>query len=65
MHWSARASSGGTLTSGIHVATAHLVTTGARPGDDVMTDARALLSTGHGTLHVETTQAKDCQELGW
>lgn len=58
-----------TLTSGMHVATAHLVTTGARPGDDVLTDARALLSTRHGikhaTLQVETTQAKDCQELGW
>ena len=60
---------GRTLTSGMHVATAHLVTTAARPGDDVLTDARALLSAGHGithaTLQVKTTQAKDCQQLDW
>lgn len=58
-----------TLTSGMHVATAHLVTTGARPGDEVLAEARTVLRSGHGiehaTLQVETTQAQDCRELGW
>ena len=57
------------LTSGMHVATAHLVTTGTRRGDEILTEARTILRTRHAvehaTLQVESAQAQDCHELGW
>lgn len=58
-----------TLTSGMHVATAHLVTTGTATGQVVLDAARTVLRRDHGiehaTLQVETTPHRTCHELGW
>jgi cobalt-zinc-cadmium efflux system protein len=55
-----------TLTSGMHVATAHLVAT--CDTGPVLTDARAVLRTRfgveHATLQVESN-ARDCGEVSW
>ena len=55
-----------TLTSGMPVATAHLVTAGR--GDVVLAEARALLGrrygVEHATLQVESSD-HDCTELSW
>ena len=55
-----------TLTSGMHVATAHLVT--ADSGDRVLAEARALLGSRfgveHATLQVESSD-RDCTEMSW
>ena len=55
-----------TLTSGMHVATAHLVAEGG--ADDVLTEAMALLRTRfgieHATLQVESG-ARNCSEVSW
>jgi len=57
-----------TLTSGMHVATAHLVTTSDGNGQEVLDAARELLVSrhhiSHATLQVETSQ-RHCHELGW
>ena len=58
-----------TLTSGMHVATAHLVVDGTQPGQVVLDTARTIFSVEHGiehaTLQVEATHDQRCQELGW
>lgn len=58
-----------TLTSGMHVATAHLVTTAEAEPQSVLDDARAILRTAykieHATLQVESTQRQECHELDW
>jgi len=58
-----------TLTSGMHVATAHLVTAAGAPTAQVLTEARAVLRDQHGiahaTLQVELHEGPDCHELGW
>ncbi len=58
-----------TLTSGMHVATAHLVTTAGAPTAQGLTEARAVLRDQHGvahaTLQVEPHEGPDCHELGW
>lgn len=55
-----------TLTSGMHVATAHLVAD--RDADQVLTEAMSLLRTRfgveHATLQVETG-ARNCSEVSW
>ena len=58
-----------TLTSGMNVATAHLVTgVGADP-QAVLAGAQATLRTVHGiehaTLQVEVTPARECREATW
>jgi cobalt-zinc-cadmium efflux system protein len=57
-----------TLTSGMHVATAHLVAGAPATGEDVLADASALLRERHGidhaTVQVET-EAAACKELSW
>lgn len=56
-----------TLTSGMHVATAHLVA-GAADREEVLAGAQALLRERHGidhaTVQVET-DARSCDELSW
>jgi cobalt-zinc-cadmium efflux system protein len=58
-----------TLTSGMHVATAHLVACDATTGQAVLTRARLVLHDQHGiehaTLQVETSRDRGCHELGW
>ena len=57
-----------TLTSGMHVATAHLVAGPPVDREAVLAGARALLRERHGidhaTVQVET-DAKACEELSW
>lgn len=57
-----------TLTSGMHVATAHVVTEPGADRDRVLTAARAVLADEHGidhaTVQVETDPAA-CEELSW
>ncbi|WP_157250564.1 cation diffusion facilitator family transporter [Nonomuraea typhae] len=57
-----------TLTSGMHVATAHLVTDEAR-SHAVLDQARDVLRARHGvahaTLQVEPSDHKGCDEIGW
>jgi len=57
-----------TLTSGMHVATAHLVARDTAAAASVLTEARRVLRTDHGvehaTLQVESAD-RECQELGW
>ena len=57
-----------TLTSGMHVATAHLVAT-APSAQSVLNDARTVLRRDHGiehaTLQVERRAERDCQALDW
>ena len=58
-----------TLTSGMNVATAHLVLTPDADPQRVLTDAQALLSTGHriehATLQTETAPTQQCHEVTW
>lgn len=58
-----------TLTSGMHVATVHLVTDDLARGNAVLDRARQLLrdrhGVGHATLQVEPADHMGCHELGW
>ena len=58
-----------TLTSGMHVATAHLVTSPAADPQAVLDQARVVLlvqhQIQHATLQVESTQRRECHELDW
>ncbi|WP_326638032.1 cation diffusion facilitator family transporter [Streptosporangium sp. NBC_01755] len=58
-----------TLTSGMNVATAHLVTTDQSDNHAVLDQARDLLRRRHGvahaTLQVEPAAHNGCDELGW
>ncbi|WP_435744169.1 cation diffusion facilitator family transporter [Nocardioides sp. SYSU DS0663] len=58
-----------TLTSGMNVATAHLVTDGTRAGQEVLGAARTVLARDHGvehaTLQVEACADRSCDELDW
>lgn len=58
-----------TLTSGMHVATAHLVTAPGVPSQTVLTEAQRLLREGHGiehaTVQVEDTPSTNCHEVTW
>jgi cobalt-zinc-cadmium efflux system protein len=58
-----------TLTSGMHVATAHLVTCDEGKVHAVLDQARDLLRERHGvahaTLQVEPGEHRGCSELGW
>jgi len=58
-----------TLTSGMNVATAHLVTADLNDNHAVLDQARDLLLRRHGvahaTLQVEPTDHSGCDELGW
>jgi cobalt-zinc-cadmium efflux system protein len=58
-----------TLTSGMHVATAHLVTTAEGDAHAVLDDARDLLTQrfgiAHATLQVEPADHTGCDELTW
>jgi cobalt-zinc-cadmium efflux system protein len=58
-----------TLTSGMHVATAHLVTRDQSTTHAVLDRARDVLRTRHGvahaTLQVEPTDHTGCDELDW
>lgn len=61
------------LTSGMNVATAHLVATGATTGaaavDRVLAEARVVLRdrhhVEHATLQVEGARAPECHSVGW
>lgn len=58
-----------TLTSGMHVATAHLVATESSDFAGILDDARRVLRDDHGivhaTLQVEPTSSRACHELDW
>lgn len=58
-----------TLTSGMNVATAHLVTVDPNDNHAVLDRARDLLlrrhHIAHATLQVEPTDHRGCDELGW
>ncbi|MDT0186837.1 cation diffusion facilitator family transporter [Microbacterium sp. ARD31] len=58
-----------TLTSGMHVATAHLVARDTVAAATVLTEARRVLRADHGiehaTLQVEAAADHTCQELDW
>jgi cobalt-zinc-cadmium efflux system protein len=58
-----------TLTSGMHVATAHLVARDTASASAVLDDARRVLRDQHGiehaTLQVEPRRNSGCHELGW
>ncbi|MEO3891287.1 cation diffusion facilitator family transporter [Nonomuraea sp. B5E05] len=58
-----------TLTSGMNVATAHLVTADLSDNHAVLDQARDLLRRRHGvahaTLQVEPADHRGCDELGW
>ena len=58
-----------TLTSGMHVATVHLVTADLADSHGVLDQARELLRTRHGiahaTLQIEPADHRGCAELGW
>lgn len=58
-----------TLTSGMHVATAHLVTVDQNAHHAVLDQARQLLRERHGvehaTLQLEPDDHQGCRELGW
>ena len=58
-----------TLTSGMNVATAHLVTEDGAEAQDVLDGARTLLREQHGlahaTLQVETARTRECHEADW
>ena len=58
-----------TLTSGMHVATAHLVIADGSDHARVLQDGRHLLRDRHGvahaTLQVESVAGRDCHELDW
>lgn len=58
-----------TLTSGMHVATVHLVTADLTDSHGVLDQARELLHVRHGiahaTLQIEPADHQGCAELGW
>ena len=58
-----------TLTSGMNVATAHLVTVDGADAHDVLDRARDVLRDKHGvahaTLQVEPRSHTGCDEVGW
>ncbi|MEV4010772.1 cation diffusion facilitator family transporter [Nonomuraea angiospora] len=58
-----------TLTSGMNVATAHLVTVDPKDHHAILDQARELLLRRHGvahaTLQVEPADHRGCDELGW
>jgi cobalt-zinc-cadmium efflux system protein len=58
-----------TLTSGMHVATAHLVATESGDFAGILEEARRVLRDDHGivhaTLQVEPTSSRACHELDW
>ncbi len=58
-----------TLTSGMHVATAHLVTADQQEAHAVLDRVRELLrdrhAIAHATLQVEPADHKGCDEVGW
>ncbi|MDQ4037585.1 MAG: cation diffusion facilitator family transporter [Actinomycetota bacterium] len=58
-----------TLTSGMHVATVHLVTVDHADSHAVLDQARELLHSRHGiahaTLQIEPADHQGCAELGW
>ena len=58
-----------TLTSGMHVGTAHLVVTDERDQPELLEDARQILSGRYGvdhvTVQIETAGLVECTELGW
>lgn len=58
-----------TLTSGMHVATVHLVAAEQADSHGVLDQARELLRSEHGiahaTLQIEPADHKGCAELGW
>jgi cobalt-zinc-cadmium efflux system protein len=58
-----------TLTSGMHVATAHLVICKDGDSQDVLTRAQELLARKHriehATLQTETSPTKQCHEVNW
>jgi cobalt-zinc-cadmium efflux system protein len=58
-----------TLTSGMDVATAHLVTSRADAGPDVLAAASRMLRerfhVAHATLQIETTDRSQCQGADW
>lgn len=58
-----------TLTSGMHVATAHLVATRSTEPQRLLREAQKVLRDEHGvahaTLQIERDVSKDCHELDW
>lgn len=58
-----------TLTSGMNVATAHLVVRVGAEAQQVLVEAQAALRIGHGiehaTLQVEANPARECHEATW
>jgi cobalt-zinc-cadmium efflux system protein len=58
-----------TLTSGMHVATAHLVCRDGADPTRVLTDAAAVLrerfAIDHATIQVEPSSARACVETSW
>ncbi len=58
-----------TLTSGMNVATAHLVVAQAAEPQSVLTNGQSILQTKHciehATLQVETEPTKQCHEVQW
>ncbi|HNN49320.1 MAG TPA: cation diffusion facilitator family transporter, partial [Marmoricola sp.] len=58
-----------TLTSGMNVATAHLVLNGAADAQAVLTAAQEILANQHriehATLQTETERTKQCHEVNW
>ncbi|HET9899699.1 MAG TPA: cation diffusion facilitator family transporter [Actinomycetes bacterium] len=58
-----------TLTSGMHVATAHLVTSDGADAHGILDAARIALQDRHGiahaTLQVEPSTHEGCEEVGW
>ncbi len=59
----------GTLTSGMNVATAHLVERDVADSHGILAQARDLLRTkhriDHTTLPVEPADHRGCAEIGW
>lgn len=58
-----------TLTSGMHVATAHLVAATGAPVQPILDSAQKVLRDRHGvahaTLQVEPGASQGCKELDW
>jgi cobalt-zinc-cadmium efflux system protein len=58
-----------TLTSGMHVATAHLVAAADAPVQPILDEARSVLrdryGVAHATLQVEPETSQGCEELDW
>ena len=58
-----------TLTSGMLVATAHLVSDDGAQTPDLLEGAKEVLRDKHGVLHatlqVEPARSRECHELDW